>query len=137
MEENTVGCVCLPFVFRVAFSYLCRRSWTITALMSFRALTLSFPGKILPPMIVSMVVYSFCSNVGLCPKYPTMNVLASVWCVVDASRSQDYIEEQDEYYVPVHEAWNPCCFGPECAEDGVRCRDTVKQGAVASLQQST
>jgi hypothetical protein len=66
-----------------------------------------------------------------------MNVWASFWYVADASRSQDNIEEWDEYYVPVHETWNSCCFGPECAENGVRCRDTVKNVAVSSSQQST
>jgi hypothetical protein len=75
------------------------------------------------------ILILFQGFVGIYPKYPTMNAWASIWYVVDTSRSQDCIDEWDEYYVPVHVACSSCCFGPECAEDGVRCRNTVKQGA--------
>jgi hypothetical protein len=64
------------------------------------------------------ILILFQGFVGICPKYPTMNAWA--WYVVDASRSQDCVEERDEYGVPVHVACSSCCFGPECAEDGAR-----------------
>jgi hypothetical protein len=57
------------------------------------------------------ILIMFQCFVDLCPKYPTMNVWASVWYVVDASRSQDCIDERDEYDVPVHVACSSCCFG--------------------------
>jgi hypothetical protein len=83
------------------------------------------------------ILILFQGFVGICPKYPTMNAWASVWYVVNASRSQDYIDERDKYDVPVHVVCSSSCFCPECGEDGVRRRNTVKDGAVASLQQST
>jgi hypothetical protein len=65
-----------------------------------------------------------------------MNVWTSAWRVEYASRSEDCIDEQDEYDVPVHVACSSCCSGPECAEDGVCGRDTFERVAVATLQQS-